>query len=153
MSRLELKVPPYVGALVVASLMWLVSTVTPSLDLRLAYRILVAVVLLGASAVLVGTTRVAFVRAGTTLNPTAPGRSSHLVCCGIFRLTRNPMYLGTLLALLALAALLSSAFSLILVAAFVVYIDRFQIAPEERVLSAHFGPAYQAYASRVRRWI
>ncbi len=63
------------------------------------------------------------------------------------------MYLGTLLALLGLAALLSNLFSLILSAAFVAYMDRFQIVPEERILAAKFGPDYEAYTSSVRRWI
>jgi protein-S-isoprenylcysteine O-methyltransferase Ste14 len=63
------------------------------------------------------------------------------------------MYLGTLLALLAVAALWSNPFSLVLSAAYVAYIDRFQIAPEERVLAGRFGQAYEAYADKVRRWV
>jgi protein-S-isoprenylcysteine O-methyltransferase Ste14 len=152
-SKLELKVPPDVVALALAGVMWLVSRVTPSLAVPLAYRVLVAGVLFIAAIALVATARAVFARAGTTFNPTDPDRSSHLVTAGVYRLSRNPMYLGTLLALLAVAALLSNPFSLILSAAFVAYMDRFQIAPEERVLGAKFGPAYDAYADRVRRWL
>lgn len=153
MWRLELKVPPDVVALVTAGVMWLVSMVTPSLDVRLVYRVLVASVLFVPAVVLVVTARTAFARARTTFDPTAPERSSHLVTTGVYRLTRNPMYLGTLLALLAVGALLSNPLSFILCAAFVLYMNRFQIVPEERVLGARFGRAYEAYAHKVRRWI
>jgi protein-S-isoprenylcysteine O-methyltransferase Ste14 len=63
------------------------------------------------------------------------------------------MYLGMLLALLALAALLANPFSLFLSAAFVALMNLFQIAPEERVLGTRFGSAYEAYARGVRRWV
>jgi len=153
MSRLELKFPPDLLALTVAGGMWMVSTLTPSLDVPLTYRLPVAAVLFSATVALVTTARVAFARAGTTFNPTSPSRSSHLVTASVYRVTRNPMYLGMLLALIAAAVLFSNLFSLLLSAAFVAYMNRFQIAPEERVLNARFGPAYESYARSVRRWI
>jgi protein-S-isoprenylcysteine O-methyltransferase Ste14 len=152
-SKLELKVPPDLLALTVAGGMWAVSALTPSLEVPPVYRLSVAAALFVVAVALVTAARVAFARAGTTFNPTAPGRSSHLVSSGIYRVTRNAMYLGTLLALLAIAALLSNLYSLVLSAAFVAYLNRFQIAPEERALSARFGAAYESYAGRVRRWI
>ncbi len=152
MARLELKVPPVLVALVVAALMWLVSMVTPSLATPMAYRLIAAVVLLAAGAVLVVSAVSVFARAGTTVNPTTPQRSSDLVTIGVYRFTRNPMYLAMVLALVAFAALLSNAFALVLTAVFVAYMNRFQIVPEERVLAARFGQSYEAYASRVRRW-
>jgi protein-S-isoprenylcysteine O-methyltransferase Ste14 len=153
MSRLGLKVPPDVVALVVAGLMRLVSAVTPSVNVPVSYRILAALVLFVAGVVLIVAARVSFAHAGTTFSPIAPARSSRLVTTGVYRFTRNPMYLGTLLALLAVAALWSNPFSLVLSAAYVAYIDRFQIAPEERVLAGRFGQAYEAYADKVRRWV
>lgn len=153
MAKLELKIPPDVVALVVGGVMWLVSTVTPSLEEPLVCRVLVAGVLFIAATALVVSARAAFARAGTTFNPTAPTRSDSLVTNGVYRFSRNPMYLGTLLALLAVATLLSNPFALILSAAFVAYIDRFQITPEERILHAKFGSAYEAYADGVRRWV
>jgi protein-S-isoprenylcysteine O-methyltransferase Ste14 len=146
MLRLELKVPPDVVELVLAALMWLVATRTPSLHAPLAYRAFVALVVFVAA-------RVALARAATTFSPIAPERSGRLVTTGVYRLTRNPMYLGMLLALLALAALLANPFSLFLPIVFVVYMNLFQITPEERVLGARFGSAYEAYARGVRRWV
>jgi protein-S-isoprenylcysteine O-methyltransferase Ste14 len=152
-SWLELRVPPDVVWLVLAGLTWLVSALTPSLDVGLALRVPIAVVVLATAVALVATARAALAAAGTTFTPTAPDRSSHLVTSGVYRFTRNPMYLGMLLALLAIAAVLANPFCLVLSALFVAYMNRLQITPEERILGARFGPAYEAYASRVRRWL
>ena len=76
-----------------------------------------------------------------------------LVRSGVFRLTRNPMYLGLLLILLAWALFLGSGWSLLGPVVFVIYLNRFQILPEERVLAAKFGVEYAAYRKCVRRWI
>jgi protein-S-isoprenylcysteine O-methyltransferase Ste14 len=153
MPKLELKVPPDVVEILLAALMWLVATRTPSLDEPLVYRVFVALVLFVPAVAVVVAARVSLARAATTFSPITPERSSRLVTTGVYRRTRNPMYLGMLLALLALAALLANPFCLFLCAAFVAYMDRFQIAPEERVLSARFGSAYEAYARGVRRWV
>lgn len=153
MSMLELKMPPDFVALVIAGLMWLVSTVTPSLDGPVAYRVLVAIVLFVAGSALIVSARVAFAKADTTFSPIAPERSSRLVTKGVYRLTRNPMYLGTFLALLALAALLSNPAAAVVAASYVVYMDRFQIWPEERVLRGRFGSEYENYTHAVRRWV
>jgi protein-S-isoprenylcysteine O-methyltransferase Ste14 len=153
MSRLELKVPPVVVAGIVAALMWVVSVVTPPLPVPTALRIGVAA---GSAivAVVVGVWAIAsFARAHTTVDPMAPERAQHLVDTGVYRFTRNPMYLGLLLILLAWAALLSTVQSLVVSSAFVLYMDRFQIGPEERALSALFGRDYADYTTRVRRWL
>ena len=76
-----------------------------------------------------------------------------MVSTGIYRVTRNPMYLGLSLVLVAWAVFLSSAWALLGVAAFVLYMDRLQIAPEERALSKLFGSEYTAYRAKVRRWL
>jgi protein-S-isoprenylcysteine O-methyltransferase Ste14 len=63
------------------------------------------------------------------------------------------MYLGLLLTLVAWAMFLASPFAVLWVAVYVAYITRFQIVPEERVLSALFGAEYGTYSKRVRRWL
>ena len=151
--QLDLKVPPDVVALVVAALMWLIAAVTPSLAVPSAHLVPAAVALLVVGLTLIVAARVGFARVGTTFSPVAPGRSECLVTTGVYRLTRNPMYLGTLIALLAFAVALSNAFAAVASALYAVYMNRFQIAPEERVLRERFGLAYEEYASRVRRWV
>ncbi len=87
------------------------------------------------------------------MNPIKPGAASSLVTGGVFRFTRNPMYLSLLLYLLAWTAYLSNWLALLLVPVFVLYINQLQIKPEERALSALFGSEYASYKARVRRWL
>jgi len=94
-----------------------------------------------------------FRRAKTTVNPMKPESASALVASGIYRYSRNPMYLGFLLMLLGWALWLSNASALLLLPAFVLYMNRFQICPEERALLSLFGPDYMQYRARVRRWL
>ena len=87
------------------------------------------------------------------MNPLKPDTSSSLVGSGVYKLTRNPMYLGFLMLLLAWAIYLSNAFALLFVPMFLVYMNRFQIEPEERALTSRFGQEFVAYTRRVRRWL
>jgi len=75
-----------------------------------------------------------------------------LVTGGIYRFTRNPMYVGLLLVLVAWATFLSSLWTLVGPLAFVLYITRFQIKPEESALATLFGQPYADYRAKVRRW-
>jgi protein-S-isoprenylcysteine O-methyltransferase Ste14 len=152
MARLDLKVPPDVVALVVAGLMWLVSTAAPSLSLPAIVRAPLALAFAASGVGLIGAARISFARAATTFSPVSPDRATHLVTTGVYRLSRNPMYLGTLLVLFAFAVMLASPAAVLVALSYAAYIDRFQISPEERTLRTAFGAAYEAYASRVRRW-
>jgi protein-S-isoprenylcysteine O-methyltransferase Ste14 len=96
---------------------------------------------------------VSFRRARTTVNPTKPESSSVLVDSGIYRLTRNPMYLGFSLGLSGWAVMLSNMFAFLLLPIFILYMDRFQIEPEEKALAAIFGRQFAVYKTRVRRWL
>ena len=82
-----------------------------------------------------------------------PAKTTSLVAGGVYRFTRNPMYLGLLLVLAGWAVFLSNALAFALLPAFIAYIGRFQIAPEERALAAKFGTEYEAYRTEVRRWL
>jgi len=94
-----------------------------------------------------------FKKAQTTPNPKEIDKATSLVTSGIYRYTRNPMYLGLTLILLGWALYLSHFLTFILIPIFMVYITRFQIQPEERMLAKKFAQAYQNYRSKVRRWI
>ncbi len=111
----------------------------------------VGLALLGALTCLAGV--VAFRRAKTTVNPMKPDSTSSLVVSGIYGYTRNPMYLGFLLLLMAWAPALSNVLALVLLLAFVLYMTRFQILPEERLLASRFARDYAEYRARVRRWL
>jgi protein-S-isoprenylcysteine O-methyltransferase Ste14 len=96
---------------------------------------------------------VVFRRARTTVNPMKPESTSSLVRSGIYRVTRNPLYVGLILVLIAWAVFLSAPVSFLGPVAFLLYIGRFQIVPEERVLARLFGVEYAEYTRRVRRWL
>lgn len=94
-----------------------------------------------------------FAAAGTTPNPMQPRKASQLVTSGIYAWTRNPMYVGDAIILAGIAVWMGSVLNLLLVAAFIAYIDRVQIAAEEQALAANFGERYAEYRKRVRRWL
>ncbi len=153
MKSLELKVPPPAVALGFALLMWAIASFTPALQVAMAPRVVLAIVLALAGVAFSLAGIVPFHLAGTTVNPLKPDTASSLVTSGVYRITRNPMYLGLVFVLVALAVLLASAWALLGVIGFMLFIGQFQIAPEERALSARFGSAYAAYRSSVRRWL
>ena len=153
MGSLELKVPPPAVALLFGLLMWLASSVVAPVAVPFAVRVGVAVVLAAVGLTFGSAGMISFLRAKTTMNPTKPNATSSLVTGGVFRFTRNPMYLSLLLYLLAWAAYLSNWLALLFVPAFVLYINELQIKPEERALSALFGAEYASYKARVRRWL
>jgi protein-S-isoprenylcysteine O-methyltransferase Ste14 len=83
-----------------------------------------------------------------------PAQAASMVTSGVYRFTRNPMYLGMFCLLAAWAAWLGRLAPLLAgLPAFVLYMNRFQIRPEERALEQRFGAAFREYAARVRRWI
>jgi len=150
---LEAKVPPPAVTLATGVIMWGISRLAPQVampsGIRLGLSIAILVVGIGFGAAGIRSFR----RARTTLKPTKPEKASSLVRTGIYRVTRNPMYLGLLFVLGAWAVFLSSAWALLGMAGFVLYMNRFQIEPEERALSGLFGSEYAAYKATVRRWL
>jgi protein-S-isoprenylcysteine O-methyltransferase Ste14 len=153
MKWLELRIPPL--ALTVAVALGMIATThwLPLLRFALPGSAVVAIVvaIIGASLAILGVYE--FRQAKTTVNPVRPGNVRRIVTSGVYRFSRNPMYLGILLLLLALAAYQSHALSFAWVAGFAAYMNRFQIGPEERVLNSMFGDEYRAYTRAVRRWL
>ena len=150
---LDLRVPPPIVGLLLAAGMWVTSRATPLVAVPANVRFVVAALLfaIGCTFALGGV--IAFNRARTTVNPLKPETTSTLVSDGVYRITRNPMYVGFLVMLVAWAALLSSAWALVGPVVFALYITRFQIVPEEKALHALFGEPFASYRARVRRWL
>lgn len=153
MNMLELKIPPLVLVILFALAMYAISLLAPAVTLHIPVRDIVAVTvaLFGALIVLSGV--VAFRSHHTTVNPLVPSDSSTIVHDGIYRLSRNPMYLGFLLILIAWGVWLSNIISVLLLPCFVIYMNTYQIRPEERALQAKFGKEFEQYMATVRRWL
>ena len=151
MHRVDLKIPPVVTSAVTAIGMWLLSHTLPTF--ALAPLPVVAVAMGIAGFMVTGSALLSFRRARTTVNPMQPSSASALVTSGIYRYTRNPMYLGMLFVLVGWALYLANVLAFLFLPAFILYMNRFQIEPEERAMTALFGQEFLEYASRVRRWI
>ena len=89
----------------------------------------------------------------TSVNPISPDAATVLVTNGVYGITRNPMYVGMLLALTGLISWLGASSAIVTAFVFYFLIDRRQIALEERVLQNKFGEAYRTYSERVPRWL
>lgn len=150
---LELKLHPPVVATIVAALMWALDAVIPLIEFAVPWRrvSVAALLLAGIACALAGL--ISFRQARTTIDPHAPHKTSSLVERGVYRYTRNPMYLGMLAVLAAWSMHLASLSSLAGLPLFVWYLTRFQILPEERILRSKFGDAFDRYVKSVRRWL
>ena len=150
---MHLRIPPPVVTAIVIAGMWGINRLIDAGRITSSLRAPVAVALLVTGVVLMAAAVASFVLAKTTINPLKPSRASRLVTSGVFRFSRNPIYLGDLLILTAIAVWLGQTANIALLVTFVWYIDRFQIRPEERTLSTLFGAEYADYCARVRRWL
>lgn len=150
---LESRIPPPAVMVLVAGAMWAACRWMPALSSNYPGRVAIACGLaaLGIAVALAGVFE--FRRARTTVDPLHPERATAIVDGGIYRITRNPMYVGMLLGLVAWTMFLGNPLALVGPVAFVLYINRFQISPEERALTQLFGEPYRVYLARVRRWI
>ncbi len=153
MNSLELKIPPVVVGAVIALLMWLLARSFPAFAFTVEPMPIAAAGVALAGVAITGLAALSFRKAHTTVNPMKPSSTSSLVTSGIYRYTRNPMYLGFFLALIAWGLHLSNGLALLALPAFILYMNRFQIEPEERALTALFGQEFAQYTSQVRRWL
>lgn len=152
MRSLELLIPPVALVAIVAIAMALTAYVVPAaVSVPPKLWLAAGLVLAGGGVAMAGV--VAFRRQKTTVNPLTPERASALVNTGIYRRSRNPMYLGFLLALLGFAVFLANWVAALWLPLFVLYMNRFQIQPEERALTALFGQQFVDYCQSVRRWL
>ena len=153
MNSLELKVPPVAQVIVTVAAMVGISKIAPALKFSLGGSTALAVGLgvIGLGSGILGVTQ--FRKAQTTPNPQALEEVSSLVTSGVYQYSRNPMYVGLVLILFSWALYLSHFLAFVLLPLFILYMTRFQIQPEERMLAQKFGKHYQAYLKKVRRWI
>ncbi len=153
MSWLERRIPPPLVALITAFGMWLVTLFTPAVPAAIGAGMVASAVFAVAGVLFSAAAAMAFRRAGTTIDPMRPERARLLVQDGVYRISRNPMYVGVASLLLAWAFYLAAPWALLGPVFFILFIDRFQIRPEERALQARFAEDFARYRARVRRWL
>jgi protein-S-isoprenylcysteine O-methyltransferase Ste14 len=150
---LEKRIPPLLLVLIVGAAMWGISSFTSPVPLDDTVRRIAASMIFVVGILFPVAGVVAFRRAKTTVDPRTPEASSALVSSGVYQYSRNPMYVGFALWLLAWGVFLGPGWGLLGVVFFVLYMNRFQISPEEQALRALFGDEFLAYEQRVRRWL
>ena len=146
-------IPPPAMVVLFGLFMWAIDRLWPTLRLDFAGRGALAVVLLFAALAIMAAAAWTMHRERTTVNPMRPERVSRLVTHGLFRFSRNPIYVADLVVLVAWALWLGQWAALALLPLFVIVMSRWQIAAEEEALARRFGAEYEAYRARVRRWL
>lgn len=153
MNSLKLKIPPVIVFALVALIMYLIAERFEQGLIEIPFRKIILYFLFGTGALfgLVGV--IQFIKNKTTVNPHSLTNTNVLVTSGFYSISRNPMYLGLLLLLLCFGVYLQNYFILIGVIIFILYMNEFQIKPEEEFLNEKFGEEYEKYKTNVRRWI
>jgi protein-S-isoprenylcysteine O-methyltransferase Ste14 len=153
MDRLELKVPPLVVVAMSVLLMWVIAEIIPGAAFSFPGRMGSGylLVFIGVGFIVAGIR--SFRKAKTTVDPRKPELATSLVQSGIYKRTRNPIYLGLFFVLSGAGLFFGNYLAFLAVPLFVMYMTRFQILPEERALERQFPSEYNNYKSRVRRWI
>ena len=150
---LENRIPPPLVVVLIGAAMAVIAWFTPALEIGSNVRFAVGGIAIALGA-LVGVQGVRmFWRNKTTISPVDLESASALVTSGVFRFSRNPMYVGFTAMLVGWAVCLAAPWALVGPVAFVLFTNRFQIIPEERVMRDKFGQAYDDYQAQVRRWI
>jgi len=149
---MKLKVPPAVIMLIFGGLMYVLDRFLPVGEFEFIGKQQLAAFLSGLGVLVILIAIIQFFISKTTVDPLNPKKTSNLVTNGIYKFTRNPMYLGMLLFLLAFGLKLGNAFNTLIAAGFVSYMNHFQIKPEEKALFEVFGKEYTIYCKLTRRW-
>ena len=150
---LKTKIPPPVYMLIMAYIMWLLDKFLPLYNWLNSPWNKLGLIIIGMAVVLDIWSLLLFFHAKTTPNPMKPGSTSHLITSGLYRYSRNPMYLGLLVMLIGWGLYLGSLSPLSMLPLFIRLLTKQQIEPEEIILMDKFGPEYKDFQQRVRRWI
>ena len=153
MFKLGLKVPPVAQGIIALILIWLLSRYWPVYRMNTIFQGAVALSIISIGLCVGALAVVVFLKLRTTVDPRYPNKTIRLVTTGIYKYSRNPMYLAILMVLIGVSVYLGALSSILIILIFVIYINQFQIVPEERSLEQKFGDSYRQYAKGVRRWV
>ena len=146
-----IKIPPPILVLILTSLVYFSSTKLESI--YLPYRQKVSVLILIIGIVVIISPVFDFIKSKTTVNPVKFQNVNRLVTTGIYKYSRNPMYLGMILIIISTTVYYLNFLSVFSPLIFYIWINKFQISREEIFLEGKFGNEYLKYKSKTRRWI
>lgn len=148
---LKNKIPPPLVTLFFGAMIYYSTALIPSVSFKYQCLLAVLVLIMGIAIILAAI--LTFRQLQTTINPLQPNKATSLAVSGVFRFSRNPMYLAMLLILVALSLASGALAAVFLLPGFVIYISIFQIVPEEQAMEKLFSDQYLKYCKKVRRWI
>lgn len=149
--NLKNKIPPPLVTLLFGMGIYFSTELIPPLAFK--YQGTLAIMVLTIGLVIMVSAILTFRQLQTTINPLQPNKATSLAVSGVFRFSRNPMYLAMLLILVALSLASGALAAVFLLPGFVMYISIFQIVPEEQAIEKLFSDQYLKYCKKVRRWI
>ena len=150
---MKLKIPPILQFLFYGILELLTSSFGSTFNINWLGISYLGWAIIGLGCLILSWAVVEFIKAKTTVNPIAPEQAQSLVTTGLYRISRNPMYLGMTLVLTGLALLLGNVLTLLIPIIFMGSITYTQIIPEEEILTQKFGREYLEYKRSTPRFI
>lgn len=151
--RLNMLVPPPAALLIGIAAIWGLSEWLPATGFDMPGRTWIAGLLFAAGLGLMLAAAWSLQKAHTTINPIWPDHAKHLVTSGIYRFSRNPIYVGDAVILTGMVLWFGNWLGIAVVGLFILFIDRVQVHAEEAALHRLFGEGYADYIDRVRRWL
>ena len=145
------KIPPPIVTLAFGLMIYFSRNIFPDINNIIFYVLSLFFIILGPF-VLISAVR-SFKAKQTTINPININNASSLVTSGVFKYSRNPMYLGMVFILLALSFRFNLVGGILFTSIFIMYITKFQIIPEEAAMKRIFGEDFNRYKNETRRWI
>ncbi|MEO1253309.1 MAG: isoprenylcysteine carboxylmethyltransferase family protein [Bacteroidota bacterium] len=149
---MKLKIPPVVVFFLAFAIMFGGYYLTPELSYSFRYQTILSRIFLASGVFVAFSGIIAFRLSGTTVDPRFPKKATNLVQSGIYKFTRNPMYLGMALVLIGGVIRIGNPVSFAGIIFFIWFLNSFQIKPEEEALLELFGDEYKEYCGKVRRW-
>ena len=151
MMDIKTKFPPPLVALTFGFLINYTKNIFPKIEVKNEF--IFGSLMIISGLIIILSAIILFKKYQTTITPLNPSNATKLITDGIYKFSRNPMYLGLLLVLLGISTILNPIGGLFLIPLFILYLNFFQIIPEENAMVDLFKDEFLDYKKNVRRWI
>ena len=151
MIDIKTKFPPPLVALAFGFLINYTKNIFPKIEIK--NEIIFGSFMIISGLIIILSAIILFKKYQTTITPLNPSKATKLITDGIYKFSRNPMYLGLLLVLLGISIILNLTGGFFLIPLFILYLNLFQIIPEENAMVDLFKDEFLEYKKKVRRWI
>ena len=151
MIDIKTKFPPPLVALTFGFLINYTKNIFPKIEIK--NEIIFGSFMIISGLIIILSAIILFKKYQTTITPLNPSNATKLITDGIYKFSRNPMYLGLLLVLSGISTILNPIGGFFLIPLFILYLNFFQIIPEENAMINLFKDEFLEYKKYVRRWI